>query len=139
MYTKGAFGDDIERERERMKKKDLVLIAGVLVTALLLFFLQSGNRSEAEGALILIEVDRHEYARVALGSPQTVTIDQEDGKQNIIEVLADGAYMRFSTCENQLCVHQGQVTVDNYEFRPTQGFIICLPNRVTVELIPEAK
>ena len=28
----------------------------------------------------------------------------------------------------------GAVTLDNWEFRPNQTFIICLPNRVSIEL-----
>lgn len=29
----------------------------------------------------------------------------------------------------------GEVTLDNWETRPNQQFIICLPNRVSVELV----
>ena len=42
--------------------------------------------------------------------------------------------MASSTCGNQLCVHMGAVTLNNWETRPQQTYIICLPNRVSVEL-----
>ena len=52
----------------------------------------------------------------------------------MVEVTAEGAVMLSSTCHNQLCVKMGEVTRDNWETRPNQQFIICLPNRVSVEL-----
>ena len=65
-----------------------------------------------------------------LSQPQTVVVEQEDGSRNEIVVTSEGAYMAFSSCDNQLCVHMGEVTLDNWETRPNQAFIICLPNRV---------
>ena len=76
-----------------------------------------------------------EYARVPLGQKQTLTVTQEDGSVNVIEISERGAVMASSTCHNQLCVQMGEVTLDNWETRPNQQFIICLPNRVSVELV----
>ena len=83
---------------------------------------------------VIITVDGQEVARVPLDQPQTVTVSQESGAENVIEITSEGAVMRSSTCENQLCVHMGAVTVDNWETRVNGAFIICLPNRVSVEL-----
>ena len=63
-----------------------------------------------------------------------MTVAQKDGCVNVVEVSSRGAVMLSSTCDNQLCVNMGEVTVDNWEFRPNQQFIICLPNRVSIEL-----
>ena len=76
-----------------------------------------------------------EVDRVPLSAPRTVTVEQPGGEVNVIEVSDRGAVMLSSTCGNQLCVHMGEVTVDNWEYRPNQAFIICLPNRVSVELV----
>ena len=84
--------------------------------------------------MVIITVDGKEYARVPLSKPQTVTVQQKDGSVNVVEISDHGAVMLSSTCDNQLCVEMGEVTVDNWEFRPNQQFIICLPNRVGVEL-----
>ena len=62
---------------------------------------------------VIITVDGREYMRVPLSSPQVVTIAQDNGAVNVVEVSARGAVMRSSTCENQLCVHMGEVTTDN--------------------------
>lgn len=73
--------------------------------------------------------------RVPLGQKQTLTVTQEDGSVNVVEISERGAVMASSTCHNQLCVQMGEVTLDNWETRPNQQFIICLPNRVSVELV----
>ena len=110
-----------------------LLPAVIAVAAALIFFGKPGATPVTEDTVI-IRVDDREYLRVPLSQPQTVTIEQADGSVNVVEVSDRGAVMRSSTCHNQLCVHMGEVTVDNWEFRPNGAFIICLPNRVSVEL-----
>ena len=119
-----------------MDKKNLLVIAGVLAAALLLLAATTFLRPPS-GVLedtIIITVDGKEYARIPLSAPQTVTVDQGDGRVNVVEISDRGAVMHSSTCDNQLCVNMGAVTLDNWELRPNQQFIVCLPNRVTVEL-----
>jgi hypothetical protein len=119
-----------------MDKKNLLVIAGVLAAALLLLAATIILRPPS-GVLedtIIITVDGKEYARIPLSAPQTVTVDQGDGRVNVVEISDRGAVMHSSTCDNQLCVNMGAVTLDNWELRPNQQFIVCLPNRVTIEL-----
>lgn len=110
----------------------LVVVAALLVVAALMPKTQSAS-GESE---ILITVDGREWGRYPLSQPQTVVVEQADGSRNEITITGEGAYMHASSCDNQLCVQMGEVTLDNWETRPNQTFIICLPNRVTVELIP---
>lgn len=119
-----------------MDKKNAVVIAAVAALALLLlgFAVLRPQVKTAEENMAIITVDGKEYARVPLSRPQTVTVRQKDGSVNVIEVTERGAVMQSSTCGNQLCVKMGEVTLDNWQFRPNQQFIICLPNRVSVEL-----
>ncbi len=119
-----------------MNKKNILVVGGILLiaAALLLVTFLRPPMTEVEEDMVIIAVDGKEYARVPLSRPQTVTVAQEDGSVNVIEVSDHGAVMQSSTCDNQLCVQMGEVTVDNWEFRPNQQFIICLPNRVSVEL-----
>ena len=42
--------------------------------------------------------------------------------------------MKSSTCDNQDCVKQGVVTLENMEERLLGNMIICLPNQVTLSL-----
>jgi len=119
-----------------MNKKNWLVIGGLILVAaaLLAVTMLSRPMTAVTEDTIIITVDGKEYARVPLSRPQTVTVAQKDGSVNMIEVSDHGAVMQSSTCDNQLCVKMGEVTVDNWQFRPNQQFIICLPNRVSVEL-----
>ena len=118
-----------------MNKKNWIILGTVVVLAVALLAVSPllMEREAAEN-MVIISVNGKEYARVPLSHPQTVTIDQGDGRVNVVEVSDHGAVMASSSCDNQLCVHMGEVTLNNWEFRANQAFIICLPNRVTVEL-----
>ena len=53
---------------------------------------------------------------------------------NTIHVTPDSIWMEHSTCDNQDCVMQGTVSLDNMETRVLSNMIICLPNEVVLEL-----
>jgi len=117
-----------------MKKKDAMLIVFFLAVALVglaavRLFTPRGNISYAD-----IYVDDMLYEAVALNEDAVITIDQGDGKVNHVEVKDGVIFMADSTCADHLCVSQGAMGPDNYENRPMLNWIICLPNRVTVEL-----
>lgn len=119
-----------------MNKKNILVIGGILLIAAVMLALTLLNRpmTAVDEDMVIISVDGKEYARVPLSKPQTVTVEQKNGSVNVVEISDHGAVMLSSTCDNQLCVEMGEVTVDNWEYRPNQQFIICLPNRVGVEL-----
>ena len=75
------------------------------------------------------------YADEPLGRVRDVEIVQEDGKRNVIHLTENGFCMQYSTCDNQLCVQMGAVTVDNYYLRALQNRVLCLPNGVSLELV----
>lgn len=68
----------------------------------------------------------------------TVPVRQvrSDGQEelNLIHVTPDGFYMEESTCENQDCVEQGVVTLENRDTRILFNAVICLPNMVSLAL-----
>ncbi len=120
-----------------MKKRRLWLILAVLAIAaagIVLMLTRRPPSTPVDEPTVIITVDGREYIRVPLSHPQVVTISQENGAVNVVEITEHGAVMQSSTCENQLCVHMGEVTVENWEWRVNGAFIICLPNRVSVEL-----
>ncbi len=119
-----------------MDKKNLLIVAAILIVAALLAGAAALlPRPDVTEDLVIVTVDGREYARVPLSRPGPVTIRQENGAENVVLVSEKGAVMQSSTCDNQLCVHMGEVTVENWQYRPNQQFIICLPNRVSVELV----
>ena len=61
---------------------------------------------------------------------------RDDGTEevNLIHVTPEGFYMESSTCENQDCVEQGIVTLENRHERILYNAVLCLPNMVSLEL-----
>lgn len=116
-----------------MGKKDVRIVGLVVIAAVVLMTL-SLLRPAAVQDEVIIRVNGEVYASVPLNEPQTVTIAQESGAVNVVEITGEGVRMQSSTCDNQRCVHSGMVTLENRETRAEGAFIICLPNRVSVEV-----
>ncbi len=62
-----------------------------------------------------------------------------DGCYNIIHVTENSVRMYESNCDNQDCVEQGEVTLENMETRILGNMIICLPNQVSLQLCTRAE
>lgn len=75
------------------------------------------------------------YATGHLGQGEEIVVRGEDGEENVVAFTENGVYMKSATCHNQLCIGQGEVTLENVSTRFYRNEIICLPNRVTVELV----
>ena len=85
----------------------------------------------------VITVNGRQYGDpIAMDRDKIITVRQEDGKINRVHITPDEVYMESSTCDNQDCVGEGNVTHDNYQTRILGSWIICLPNAVTIEYIP---
>ena len=117
-----------------MKKRDIVIIAVFLLVALLglgavKIFAPTGRIEYAD-----IYVDDMLYEAVPLNKDTVIVVDQGDGKVNYVEVKDGSIFMADSSCPDHLCVSQGAMSPENYEKRPMLNWIICLPNRVTVDL-----
>ena len=83
---------------------------------------------------VYITYDGDPLLDLPFAEPHLVRVVQPDGDENVIAVTADAVYMESANCENQDCVHMGEVTRDNLEMRVMGGFIICLPHRISVEV-----
>lgn len=95
-------------------------------------------QTEQTRGYVVLTVNGRQYGDpIAMDRDKIITIRQEDGKVNRVHITPESVYMESSTCENQDCVQQGTVTLDNLDTRILGGFVICLPNAVTVELVPE--
>ncbi len=118
-----------------LRRKDLIVIAAVLLAAALLYGGMMIARSrESLSGKVEIRVDGEVYATLPLNETRTFQIDQADGRRNVLEIGPRGVRMIESTCKNQLCLGQGEVTQDNWTRRALGRAIVCLPNRVLVEL-----
>ena len=95
----------------------------------------AGTAGEAR-AWLLITVDDKTYAPMALTKAGDYTVTQKKkGCTNVIHVTEDSVQMASSTCDNQLCVGEGVVTLENKATRILGNYILCLPNGVTLELL----
>lgn len=108
-----------------IRKADIVLFIVLLAFgfAMLFFTIRAAS---SPGEQVVINVDGTEYGRYPLDRDRVIEIQNGD-RLNIVTIKDGGVSMTYSTCKNQICVHEGEVTA------PGQ-LIVCLPNYVIVEI-----
>lgn len=92
--------------------------------------------AQVRGYVVLTVGGRQYGDPIAMDREKIITIRQDDGKVNLVHITPEKVYMESSTCENQDCVGQGEISLDNYDKRILGSYVICLPNNVTIELVP---
>lgn len=117
-----------------MKKKDWLIIGGVLLLAAVVFLASHIMKPDVPGAAVTVYVGGKVYARVSADDYQTITIDQGDGKVNVVVIDETGVRMESSTCENQICAHHAPIDPDKIGEVEFGNWIICMPNGVSVEV-----
>lgn len=137
-----------------MKRKDIWIMAGAVALAVVLLLVSrmlkpaafkatlilSGQTQAAElpiaDSYLRIKQDKEYYHLIPLISAQDLTINQEGGKVNVIHIDKDLAYMKSANCPNQDCVHQGTISLSNYQRLFIHQTVVCLPHKLSLELIP---
>ncbi len=84
-------------------------------------------------AYLVVTVAGAMYEPIPLYEEGRYTITRGD-MVNTIAVTPDSVMMHESSCDNQDCVLQGEVTLENRNKRVLQNMILCLPNEVILEL-----
>ena len=73
----------------------------------------------------------------------TKTIRQvlPDGSEyiNVLHLTPEGFRMEEANCEGHDCIGEGEVTLSNREERILWNMVICLPHRLSAELITRAE
>ena len=103
-----------------MKKRDIILIASVLLIAAALFLVL--ELTKEAGARVVVKVDGQEIAEYSLEKDGTYPLN---GGTNILVIEGGKAYLTDANCPDKLCVHQGKISM-------TGETITCLPNKLTV-------
>jgi hypothetical protein len=103
-----------------MKKRDIILIASILIVAIALFLIV--ELTKEEGAGVTVKVDGIEVAEYSLSKNGTYPLN---GGPNILVIENGKAYLTDANCPDKLCVHQGKISM-------TGETITCLPNKLTV-------
>ena len=110
------------RGEKRKIRNDIILILALLLVGLSVFLIITMTRDE--GVAVRVTVDGETAGEYLLSEDGEYSIN---GGTNIL-VISDGqAYIKKASCPDGLCVRQGRVS-------RTGERIICLPNRVAVEV-----
>lgn len=126
-----------------MKKLIALLLAVTLLLSAAVSFADGEEEEEkpASKGVIFVQTNT-QYGFLPLPAPgedeyvypliQTLA----DGStiENDIHVTPEGFYMEYSTCDNQNCVDEGEVTFENRDSRILGNAVLCLPNGVCLEL-----
>lgn len=112
-----------------MKKRDILIIGALLLTALALYLLAQASLG-GEASTVVVTVDGEVVLRKPLAVNDTYEIRQEDGSVNVIVVENGSVYMKEANCRDGLCIHQGKM-------RNAAKTIVCLPHKLTVSLTGE--
>ena len=95
------------------------------------------KKTEKVRGYVVLTVGGRQYGDpIPMDRDKIITLKQDEGKINKVHITPETVYMESSTCENQDCVGQGEVHVDTYKDRILGTYIICLPNNVSIEMIP---
>ncbi len=94
---------------------------------------EASAEPEAPTAFLVVSVAGQMYEPIPLREEGRYTVTRGD-MVNVIAVTADSVTMHSSTCDNQDCVLQGVVSLNNRDGRVLKNMILCLPNEVVLEL-----
>ena len=108
-----------------IKKADIVLLIIILVVGIPLSVL---SLTEGIGGdKVRISLDGEIYGVYPLGEHREIDVT-EDGHTKHITIKDGQVSMSYSTCRNQVCINTGAIS-------EIKDAIVCLPNRVVVEII----
>lgn len=108
---------------KRIKKKDLILILLIVLAAAAAFIFHELLKESGNGTAV-IRVNGVIEGSYPLSEDRKISINNGT---NVLQIKNGKARMVEADCPDQLCVHQRAVSA-NHES------IICLPNKVVVEI-----
>lgn len=112
-----------------IKKADILLLIFFLVTGM--FILLYNPFSSVTGNKVKITVSGELYGVYPLDVDEEITIKHSNHVNHII-IKKGTVQMAYSNCANQICVKEGKIS-------RTKETIVCLPNKVLVEILSDGK
>ena len=106
-----------------MKKRDFILIFIILLLAGFVWAMSTFFHT-GTSAKLLISVENKEYGIYDLTENQVIAI----GDTNICEIKDGYVSMTYADCPDKVCVHSAGISKNGQT-------IICMPNRVVLEII----
>lgn len=109
-----------------MKKRDFLVIGIVLCLAVSLGMVAFLDMKPAQNLCVF--VDGELYGEYSLQENQEIRI----GDTNVCEITDGKVRMIHANCPDQICVHTSEISRDGMT-------IVCLPNRVVLEIQNETE
>lgn len=111
-----------------MKKNDFLLIGGILLLAIGAYFIIEYHLKN-EGNIVLVKINGEECARFSLHDTIEYKLPVEDG-YNVMMIQDGQVWMQEADCKDLICVEHDPI-------KKTGEVIICLPHKVSIEVIGE--
>lgn len=113
--------------RQRISKNDVKFMAVLVALVIVVLGVFYVVMQKDPGTQVIVTVDGEEYGRYSLDEEQEIPIVIDGVTTNLL-VIKDGvADMTEANCPDKLCVHQREISKSN-------EMIVCLPNKVVVEI-----
>ena len=106
---------------------DIILVGVLLIVSLSVFLIMSFTKEQ--GSIAVVSVDGKKVAEYSL------LVDGEyslNGGTNILIIKNGKAFISYASCPDGLCKNQGQISMAGEQ-------IVCLPNKVMIEIIGEGE
>lgn len=109
------------------KRNDIILIFILLLIGGVLLLTTQLGQFEQTGGYVRIEVNNQLYDNYLLNKNQTIHLHEND-IDIVIEITNGQVNVTSANCRDQVCVKHPSISKDNEQ-------IICLPNKVVIEII----
>lgn len=107
-----------------IKKADIVLATVLIIVGFAMSYFLSFSQST--GSELIISCNGEKFGSYSLYEDQEIVIDR-NGHHNKVTIKSGVVSMSFSDCHGQDCVQQGEISQSGEA-------IICLPNKVVLEI-----
>lgn len=121
-------GSAARTDLKSMKKNDLILAAALIAAAFVMFGgVSLYSRFTTREPEAVVYLDGKEWGRYVLSEDTQAEIRQEGERYNILRIRDGKADITQASCPDKICVDHRPVS------RRGES-LVCLPNRVTVEI-----
>lgn len=107
-------------------KKDIIVISGVLLTALLLWLVPRFLNKDTPAVVRVIQ-NGQEIASYPLTEDRTVTVLYYDENYNLLFISGGEASVSDADCPDKLCVRARSISRNGES-------IICLPHKLVIQI-----
>ena len=111
------------------KKQNVIFIIILLIASFAMLFFVIMGKQRQKGDKVLIYVNGTLVQEVSLEVEAEIVIHGNPG-DNVLVIRDRKDYMKEASCENHVCIQQGEVSRNGET-------IICMPNQIIVEVSAE--